>query len=526
MIKCKICYREFETVKSFGKHLKVHKITSEQYYLKYIGKKGYCGVCGKETKYKNLVEGYCLNCSYECSKSAKSTLEKRKKTCKEKFGSESFFGSKEGKEKVKKGIRKKYGVDNVMYVEEIKKRVEDTNLERYGTKSPFESEKIKKKIKQTNLEKYGIEYPQQSKTIRKKTINKFRNTIFHRLINSNRLKDRCVPNFKIEEYNNVSKKYSWICTKCKNEFEDHIDDGHIPRCKLCYPIKSYSSGLEKEVIEFCSTIENKTFKNNRSIIYPLELDIYIPDKNIAIEFDGLYWHSENGPNKIDKSYHLNKTKLCNKKGINLIHIFEDEWLNKQDIIKSIIKAKLGLITDKVHARKCEIKEVEKKESTNFLFENHIQGSINGISVGLYYNNELVSILTMGKPRYNKNYEWEILRFCNKKETIVNGGLSKLIKHFIKNHNPQSIISYCDLRFGKGKGYENCGFKLINETKPNYFYIDKNFNRISRLKFQKHKLQNLLKIFDPTLTSWQNMQLNGYDRIWDCGNNVYEWNETD
>ena len=218
----------------------------------------------------------------------------------------------------------------------------------------------------------------------------------------------------------------------------------------------------------------------------------------------------------NSTYHLKKTESCKEKEIHLIHIFEDEWYNKQDIIKSILKAKMGKIENKIYGRKCIISEINNKDANDFLFENHLQGPISGKSIGLYYNNDLVSIITYGKPRYNKNYDIEILRFCNKKDTVVIGGLSKLVSRI-----SGKIISYCDLRFSFGLGYLFSGFKMVNISHPNYYYMSDYNSRYNRLQFQKHKLPNLLENFDPTLTEWENMQLNGYDRIWDCGNLVFE-----
>jgi len=234
---------------------------------------------------------------------------------------------------------------------------------------------------------------------------------------------------------------------------------------------------------------------------------------MAIEFNGLFWHSElNGKNS---NYHLNKTLECQEKGIQLIHIFEDEWIEKREIIKSIIKSKLNLITTKIPARKCIIQPVSNGEAFEFLDTNHLQGYISGTHIGLFFNDKLVSILTYGKSRFNQNYKLEILRFCNEIDTVVVGSLSKLINHI----NSDSIITYIDLRYGTGNSYKKIGFRQLYVSKPNYFYMKDYLIRESRLKYQKHKLESILEQYDPNLTEWQNMQLNKYDRIWDCGNLV-------
>ena len=184
-------------------------------------------------------------------------------------------------------------------------------------------------------------------------------------------------------------------------------------------------------------------QNDKHLIYPYELDIFSPKYNIAIEYDGLYWHNEKN---VDMNYHLMKTELCENKGIQLIHIFEDEWTDKQDIVKSRLKSIFGVIDNRIYARKCEIKEVSHNESKLFLEKNHIQGNVNSkYRYGLYYNNELVSLMTFGNMRKSlgsktKNECYELLRFCNKLNTSVIGGASKLFKHFIKINYSTTTIS--------------------------------------------------------------------------------------
>ncbi|MFW6226257.1 MAG: hypothetical protein ACOC3V_04810, partial [bacterium] len=189
--------------------------------------------------------------------------------------------------------------------------------------------------------------------------------------------------------------------------------------------------------------------------------------------------------------------------------------------KSIIKTKLGL-NERIYARKCELKEIDNQRE--FLDNNHLQGYIPAkINIGLYYNDELTSLLTFSKPRFNKNYDWEMIRFVNKIGYSVIGGFSKLLKYFLNNYQG-SIITYSDIRLFDGKVYETNGFTQIESSKPSYYYTDYK-NRYSRQKFQKHKIPNILESFNSNLTEWENMQMNGWDRIWDCGNYVYIKNDS-
>lgn len=196
---------------------------------------------------------------------------------------------------------------------------------------------------------------------------------------------------------------------------------------------------------------------------------------------------------------------------------------KKHAWKSIILNKLQL-SNKIYARKCIIKEINSKDSKEFLNNNHLQGHINSsIKLGLFYENELISLMTFGKSRYNKKYEYELLRYCNKKYVSVVGGASRLFKYFIKSYFPKNIISYCDLRYGNGNLYENLGMKLLRVSKPNYYYFRLNEKILySRVKFQKHKLDNLLENFDSDLTEAENMFNHGFRRIWDSGNLVFEF----
>ena len=291
-------------------------------------------------------------------------------------------------------------------------------------------------------------------------------------------------------------------------------------CKHCY--HTASSG-EEAVYEFVKSIcDNEVLHKYgcRKIIPPKELDIYIPSKKLAIEYDGMYWHSTF--EKEARNYHLNKTERCEEKCIQLIHIFENEWLYKQDIVKSRLKNLLGIYDATVYARKCEVREVTSKESKIFQETNHIQGACNSsVNLGLYFNNELISLMTFGKCRFNKNYEWELLRFCNKLGYHVPGAAGKLLKHFEKTYNPTSLISYADRRWSRGKLYDALGFTLDHISRPNYWYYKNgDYELKSRVNFQKHKLKDKLEKFDPKLSESENMKNNGYLKIYDCGNLVY------
>lgn len=266
--------------------------------------------------------------------------------------------------------------------------------------------------------------------------------------------------------------------------------------------------------------------NDRKILNGLELDFYIPDKKFAIEHNGTYFHAELGGGK-DRNYHLNKLNLCTKQDIRLIQIFEDEWRFKSDICKSLIRNKLGLTSNRIYARQCEIREIEHDMKNQFLHSNHIQGEDQSrFKYGLFYKDELVSLMTFSIPRYDKSMDWELSRFCNKMDTVVIGGASKLMNHFVKLHNPTTIISYADRRWSDGGLYQTLGFYHHRTSMARYFYMLRSnyLVREHRSNYTKDRIREKFKDreLDMNLTEWDLMQSLNYDRIWDCGVLTYVW----
>jgi hypothetical protein len=443
-----------------------------------------------------------------------------------------------------------------------------TNLARYGVEYPLQSKEIHNKTKQSCLINNGVEYPLQSKKCRDKAkttrVELYGNENYlnsdvgvEQRANIMQEKYGTVHALQIVEFkdklirtnkNKYGREYShqqhisYEDDKKLNDkdwlYEQHynkklnlteisnilgVSTGTIGRHFRILGIEvlnlSHSLG-EKEVLQYIQTLNDNITSNSRSVISPLELDIYLPDYNLAIEYNGTFWHSELCG--IDKNYHINKTIQCNNKNIRLIHIFDTEWELKQEIVKSRLSSLLGN-NNIIYARKCIIVKLTSKQSSVFFNETHIQGNAgSSICYGLEYNNELVVVMSFGKSRFNKDIEYELVRFANKLYTNVIGGASRLFKYFIKTHQPASIISYSDKRWNTGNVYLQLGFKYLHTSTPNYFYFHNtnSYTLLSRQQFQKHKLKDKLEIFDPVLTEWENMQNNGYNRIWDCGNDVY------
>lgn len=277
---------------------------------------------------------------------------------------------------------------------------------------------------------------------------------------------------------------------------------------------SYEIRLIESIKERDNSIE--IIPNSKSVISPLEIDIMIPSKNLGIEINGLYWHSSVHK---DKRYHKKKTEMCESKGVKLIQFFEDEWLEKNDICKSIVFANLGLV-DRVYARNCTIVQLESTKSSTFFSENHLKKNArSSVCYGLEYNGNIVCAMSFGQNRFGEG--WELIRFCNQTNLTVVGGASKIFKHFVKYHQPESIISYADRRISCGKLYQALGFKFIKNTDVGFCYVVGK-SRSNRMNWQRHKLKDKLPNFDPNKTEQQNMIEHGFYPIYDSGNKLYKW----
>ena len=312
------------------------------------------------------------------------------------------------------------------------------------------------------------------------------------------------------------------CNTCGNAFEQlmysHTNNGNgCPVCKVSKDERMLGLFIEQE-------LGMAIIRSDRQILEGHEIDLLIPEKNIGIEVNGNYWHAQL-ISKEDKFYHLAKTELARRKGITLMQFFGDEIYHKLEICKSIIRTKLGKALHRIHARKCTIRTVEIGPKNQFLMDNHIQGKDQSrIKLGLYHGDELVSLMTFGKPRYNQEAEWELIRFCNRIHTSVMGAGSKLFTTFVREYKPSSIISYADRRISVGNIYDVLGFKHTHDALPRYYYMDrKNYlERFHRSNFTKARIKARYPDVDITKDEWSLMQELNYDRIWDCGNHVYVW----
>lgn len=483
-------------------------------------------------------------CSKGCMHNSSLVVEARRKTNLEKYGADSWAKSIEGKEflsqewnqakkdkfnkSYKKTANARYGVDHYSKTPEYLEQRASTNIEKFGVENPFQSKEIKSKILVSNQERYRVNYYQQSEEGRK------------RLSDNSGMKNPEVAaksrlNRMLKSIKDETIRYCLI-NKDRDKFKEYLDsfDAHN-RYELSKKIQlshSYlnnilrqfdmrdlylstgSSQAEFEIYEFIKTLySGKIILNDRSTIPgQRELDIYLPELNMAIEYDGLRWHSEGYAGK-DSLYHLSKTVDCEKLGIQLLHIFENEWLdfNKKEIWKSIIRNKLKLNTEKYYARKCNIKEIDSSAAREFLDKNHLSGFVGAaVHLGMFYEQTLVSVLSYGKSRFEECQE--IIRYASLLNSTVIGGFGKFFKLL-----PKDTITYADRRYSS---VANCAyskfFNKMNTTTPNWFGFNRECELRSRWSFQKHIVSKDPRYIDGA-SVLDNLINIGYDRIWDCGN---------
>ena len=377
------------------------------------------------------------------------------------------------------------------------------------------------------MKKYGVPHVSQIPFIKTgESMEAFRHshklTMFKKFYQSEKFKD-FIPLFNMDEYDGVTvrynKNYKFKCKRCNGEHEYDLTKQYL-RCPVCD--KSIST-FQSDVIDYVKSIlpNDPVIVNNRVILSPLELDIYLPNRNVAIETDGIYYHSEVSGSK-NKNYHLTKTKLCATKGIRLLHVFENEWKGNKDIVKSVLKNILCPSVSDVSIDDCVITEIDEKKKSKFLLENHLDGNENSmVRVGLFHREELISVMTFVSSKFDKTVEWEMIRYCSKAN--VDGGINRMFEHFVKIYKPTKIAAYSDRRYFTGESYIKLGFQFVENTPPTYHYIIDAYDTLeSKNNWQKCKLEKKLLSFDENLTEWENMKMNGFDRIWDCGNSKWIW----
>lgn len=465
---------EFDSIMSVGYDSYVDNV-----YSIYYGKIFYCEHCG--VKISPPRTGYEKKyCSRKCSKEAgtwknldidfEAAREKAKQTCLERYGVDNPMKLDQFKEKVKH-----YDVGAA------REKAKQTFLARYGVDNPMKLEHFRDKAKQTCLERYGVEHPMYDSNIAAKSVAARQDSILQRHLEY--IKYCGVDS---TDYKPIGRHGQYKTREMVRQIYG-VDKPNLETIQLNYKnwwlnakqLGLYSkTRLQDGIAEFIESYV-PIVRNTRQVISPQEIDIFIPSHNIAVEVNGVYWHNSF---RIDKNYHANKTNTAQQSGIQLIHIWENDWVNKRDIVQSLILSKLG-ITDKIMARICNVQKVSKPDADEFFNNTHLKGSgKNGITYGLYYDNELVMCMRFAR---HPKYEWELLRMSSKLGITVVGGMSKILAHFKRQHCPSQLMSYVDRDISNGKSYYAVGFELLSVTGPSYWYVDSKMNVQHRHQFQRH-----------------------------------------
>lgn len=318
-----------------------------------------------------------------------------------------------------------------------------------------------------------------------------------------------------------NKKVWWICED-GHSWKAVINDVYYKksRCPTCWRNKKMSRG-ERELADFVKTlIDNpddpeQYQEGNREFLKPLELDIYLPDENIAIEYNGVHWHSEKIKNGKNVYANYNKWKKCKDLGIQLITIWEDEWLYKKDIVKSMLRHKLHKDESvRVFARNTVVEKLSWSEVEEFLNTYHIQGSSHGsVYYGLKYNDDIVAVSVWRKNK-NTLYLDRYATSCN-----VIGGMGKLLKcgkKYAKDYGCENILTFSDHCVSNGSMYERVGFEYDGKLRPDYSYVRQD-RREHKFNYRKKRFKNDPSLrYKPELTESQLADLNEFNKIYDCG----------
>lgn len=513
-----------------------------------------CVICGKEFEIDVRKDSTVKTCSAECkhilmvnNTDREQAVATQKKSMMKKYGVDNPMKIPGAIEKLKATNQEKYGADWYTQTDEYKERVESTSMEKYGTSHFLQNQDVIAKREQTCLEKYGVDNVSKVHEVQDKIRQTWQDKYGIQNVSQRHIHDMEAWNsFKAQPCEFINKTFNdasptmtelksalGVCTaSVYNVLMEH---------DLIGILKHEYSSVETEICEFINDLSNTEVVNNdRTIIKPFELDIYIPQYEFAIECNPTYTHNSSiqdpwGQPAKSPSYHKMKTDMCEEKGIQLLHIFGYQWTHKQDIVKSMIRNALKCNVRKVYARNCEVREVSYNDCKEFLERNHIQGNVSSKwRFGLYLNDELVSVMTFGRSRNtigsSKNEDLsdsvELLRFCSVLNTTVVGGASKLFKHAVQTLNPSRIRSFSHRAHTSGGIYPILGFEMIRMSEPGYMWVDLETDKAyHRYNAQKQNIQKFLKdnTIDLSLSESEIMESHGYVRVYDSGTITWEWN---
>lgn len=398
---------------------------------------------------------------------------------------------------------------------------------------------IKERARATLIDRYGVTNAGQTKAAReahsafyadsekvKEATEKYKNTMLERYGVKNALQ-LPIDRLAIAQ-RNMSQETKEIFLD-KDRFEKLVKNNSTPAVASmlgvnpttvnnyirAYDIQVHGSSYEREIEALLRDNDIRFVARTRKEISPLELDFYLPDYKVAIEFNGLYFHSDE---VVDNHYHRVKWEKCRAAGIRLLMINEDEWNQRPNVIKAKILNLCGLSEKGVGARKLNTRQIENSIAMDFFNKHHIQGSPSTISYsfGAYHDTKLVAVIAYGIQRTTGDVE--LTRYCSN-GNIYAGAFTKLLKNSMNSLCLGRVITFADLRYSDGGVYENNGFQRLSEIRPDYRYV-KNGRTFHKSQFTKKRIMKKYGISG--ITEREAMKQLGYSRIYDCGKIKYEF----
>lgn len=314
-----------------------------------------------------------------------------------------------------------------------------------------------------------------------------------------------------------NKKEKILCDQPGHGYFYQTLDNHLRGRNGCMHCAPHGfSEQEKQIVNYIKSKEINVIENSRDILPSgKELDIYIPNKHIAIEYNDIYWHTESKGK--DRYYHYNKWKECHDQGIKLYIIWSDDYINKKSIVLSHIDSILCVSdTPVIYARKCDVQQIDTHQAREFFNSYHIQGFVpSSYYMALLYEDHIIAAISVKK----QHSDYVLTRFATAYH--VPGAASRLVHHIEKQLDYDYLITFADLTFSHGNLYEKTGWTKHSVLPPDYYYVRDNMHKEHKFAYRKHRFDSDDSLlYDDKLTEKQLADLNGLDRLWDCGKIKY------